>query len=580
MDEIRAGQINYRNFALPLYLLSVVFFMLYILVVLWVLIMTLHRPWDFGTVSQVIGGLVLLVSGIGTILFVREMRAQSLPWTAGLPLLTLFGAISIFAVIYQLPFFRYYPAQVYPGIFALAGFMSLPYGVAYLLRNFQGIELRALQSYSARTGIFGFVIALIVFFSLFLGSSLPGSGILFPWAALFGVFHIAVLMPLAGVKLFRLGTRLSKNPPPEVEAGTAAEPAPRKKIVEILREILRSTSPRVKWAILLVALLILVIAGYYVYQDITDTTPGKRWTQVTTSAPFGSNGGFSSAEYHGKLWIIGGAGTPGPDGYVWYTSDGEIWIPASSADTVPQRMGASSAVFSDALWVIGGTDLETLTPSNSIWYSGNGINWSEIQPKSVFSPRAWHSSVVFQDRIWVIGGNRGTTTEDLAGDIWYSGDGISWQQATPAAEFSPRADHSSFVYRDKIWVMGGRDNTGYISDVWNSGDGIHWTQVTASVPFAGDAIFHAVVFDGRIWVIRVSQAQNKNEPWITERSGEIWYSYDGITWTNVRSSPEFFNEEYNVGQPIPMVFDNRLFVLQRYNRGAGIWYTMPEGSVS
>jgi hypothetical protein len=243
-------------------------------------------------------------------------------------------------------------------------------------------------------------------------------------------------------------------------------------------------------------------------------------------------------------------------------------------------MGASSAVFNDALWVIGGADPETFPPGTSIWYSGNGITWSEMQPKAVFSPRAWHSTVVFRDRIWVIGGNRGTTTEDLAGDVWYSGDGITWQQATPAAEFSPRADQSSFVYQDKIWVIGGRDNTGYINDVWNSGDGIHWTQVIASAPFAREAVFHAVVFDGRMWVIQAGEVKKEGSSWITERTEGIWYSYDGITWTKVRSSPEFFKEEYNVGQPHPMVFDNRLFVLQRYNRGAGIWYTMPEGKVS
>jgi hypothetical protein len=506
------------------------------------------------------------------------MKAQSFPWTAGIPLYALFGVIVIFTVFFMSQFSLFGPILGYLGLIALGGFMSLPCGVAYLLRSFKGIEFKALQSFSTKTGLFGLGIAVILFFSVLLMSWNSGIGILLLWAVLFGILHVAVLMPVAGVMVFRLGLTLSKIPPAVAGTGGAVEPFPRKKIAEIIREIPQSMSPRVKWTILIVILLVVVTGGYYAYQDITDTTPGRTWTKVTLSAPFGSNGGFTSAEYHGKLWILGGTGSSGADGAVWHTSDGETWTPETSAEMVPQRVGASSAVFSDALWVIGGTDLEA--PGNSIWYSGNGINWSEIQPKTVFSPRAWHSTVVFRDRIWVIGGNRGTTTEDLAGDVWYSGDGISWQQATPAAEFSPRADHSSFVYQDKIWVIGGRDNTGYTNDVWNSGDGIHWTQIIAAAPFARDTVFHAVVFDGRIWVNQAGEVKKEGSPWITERREGIWYSYDGITWTKVRSSPEFFYEEYNVGQPLPMVFDNRLFVLQRYNRGAGIWYTRPEGEVS
>ena len=107
-----------------------------------------------------------------------------------------------------------------------------------------------------------------------------------------------------------------------------------------------------------------------------------------------------------------------------------------------------------------------------------------------------------------------------------------------------------------------------------SGDGIHWTKVTTSSPFSREASFNAVVFDGRIWVLQTSEDRSKNYSWVMEKTRGIWYSYDGITWTKVMSSPEFFKEEYDGGQPQPIVFDNRLFVLQQYSRDTGIWYTM------
>jgi hypothetical protein len=239
---------------------------------------------------------------------------------------------------------------------------------------------------------------------------------------------------------------------------------------------------------------------------------------------------------------------------------------------MPQRVGASSAFFKDVLWIIGGTTERTSVLHNDIWYSNNGLNWSEIQSAAEFSSRSWHSTAVFRDRIWVIGGYRGNNLDSLANDVWYSDNGISWKQATPGAEFSPRSDLSSFVYQDKLWVIGGRDRTGYLNDVWYSGDGIHWTRATASAPFI-QGINNAVVFDNRIWVI-----QNSNNA--MEISRGIWYSYDGITWTEIMSSPEFFKREYTSGQPHLTVFNNRLWVFQRHNSDTGIWYTMLPGGNS
>jgi hypothetical protein len=491
----------------------------------------------------------------------------------------LFCAIIVFSALYLSPWSG--AIQLYLGLLALAGFMSLPYGVAYLLRDFRGTGFDAIQSWSSLTGKLGLIISAVLFLLTLIISSLSVRGIeaVFFTVIFFGIFHILVLMPLVGVKIFRLGISFSKMPPLAAETGRAAAPVPRKKLADILRAIPKSLSPRVKRTILILVVLALVIVGCYAYWEISDTTPGRTWTKVTDSAPFGTRSGFTSAEYHGKLWLIGGSGNTGTDGDAWYTSDGITWIRESSAEMVPQRLGASSTVFRDALWIIGGSDEQTYTPGNGIWYSGNGINWSEIQPKAVFSPRSLHSTVVFRNRIWVIGGNRGTIQDDLTNDVWYSDDGISWVQATPAAEFSPRSDHSSFVYQDKLWVIGGRDSTGYLNDIWYSDDGIHWTKAPATAPFATATSFHAVVFDGRMWVLQTSFEQKVNFPWVPEPIQGIWYSYDGITWTKVRGTPEFFNEEYNRGQPLPIVFDNRLFVLQSLGMNTGIWYTKPEGQV-
>jgi hypothetical protein len=572
MDEIPAGQINYRNFALPLCLLSVVFFMLYILVVPWVLIMTLHRPMDFGLVSLLIGGLVLLVSCTGTILFVREVKAQSFPWTAGIPLYSLFGVIIVFTVFFVSQFFLFGPVQVYLGLIALGGFMSLPWGVAYLLRSFKGIEFKEIQSFSSKIGLFGFCIAVILFFSFWLMSWMSSIGTLLAWAALFGIFHILVLMPLTGAKLFQLGISFSKNPSPGIEAGKAAEPVPRKKITEIIHDIQKAMSPRAKRAILIALALVVVIAAWYVYLDITDTTPCRKWTQISDPTPFLAKTGFSTIEYRGNIWVIGGTPYRGGDGEAWYSGDGITWDKVSSPSMVPQRVSASPAVFRDGLWVIAGGSPGTMEPHNDIWYSGDGRTWYEMQHAAEFSPRSGQSAVVFDNRLWVIGGLSQRTRERY-NDVWYSDDGITWRQATAAAGFSPRAGHASFVYRDMLWVIGGWDSTEGRTDVWNSDDGIAWTKVAVPETFERGSAVTVAVFDGRIWVF-----QNPDSWGGTGTSPQgIWYSYDGVTWTKVNTSPEFFRWEYGSGElPVPFVFQNRLYVLQAHEeKKSGIWYTMP-----
>lgn len=577
MDENGTELVDYRNFAWPLCLLSVVFFMVYFLILLFLLIMTLHRPWDFSTISQLIGGLVLLVSGIGTILFVREMKAQSLPWTTGIPLCALFGVIIIFAVFYLSQYFLFGPIQVYLGIISLGGFMSLPCGLAYLLRSFRGTEFKAIQSFSTKTGLFGSGIAVILFLSVWLMSWNSGIGIILAWAALFGIFHFLVLMPLVGAKLLQLGFSLSKNPPAPAGTGGVAEPVPRKKISDVIRDIPKSMSPRAKRAILIVIALIVVIAAFSVYLDITDTTPGRKWTQTNDSAPFLAKTGFSAIEYRGNLWVIGGTPSNGGDGEAWYSGDGITWDRVSSPSMMPRRVSASSAVFRDALWVIGGGSPGTLEPHNDIWYSGDGRTWYEMQHAAEFSPRSGHSTVVFDNRLWVIGGISQRTKERY-NDVWYSDNGIAWRQATAAAGFFPRSDHASFVYRDKLWVIGGWDSTGGITDVWNSDDGITWTQVAEPAAFERGSPVTVAVFDNRIWAFQDPQNWGGTGP----SPKGIWYSYDGITWTKVNASPEFFRWEYYSGQPpVPVVFMNRLYVMHGdKEKKTGIWYTLPEGPVS
>jgi N-acetylneuraminic acid mutarotase len=66
--------------------------------------------------------------------------------------------------------------------------------------------------------------------------------------------------------------------------------------------------------------------------------------------------------------------------------------------------------------------------------------------------------------------------------IGYSRAQMTWTQATANAGWSKRAGHTSVVFDNKIWVIGGDEHSSsaYYNDVWHSSNGINWTQATAN----------------------------------------------------------------------------------------------------
>jgi hypothetical protein len=112
----------------------------------------------------------------------------------------------------------------------------------------------------------------------------------------------------------------------------------------------------------------------------------------------------------------------------------------------------------------------------------------------------------------------------MLNDAWYSRDGIQWNEATPSAEFAPRAGQASPVYDNRVWVIGGIARDHILNDVWYSLDGIQWTEATSSAEFPGRFDFPALVLNDRIWVIGGAASNNSTV------GSDAWY-------TSMTSSP-------------------------------------------
>ena len=207
------------------------------------------------------------------------------------------------------------------------------------------------------------------------------------------------------------------------------------------------------------------------------------------------------------------------------------------------RKGHSAVVFDDRLWVIGGYDESIL--KTDVWYSSDGVMWNQATADAGFPRRAFHASVVFDDKIWVIGGEGGSTKLN---DVWYSSDGVSWTQATANAAFSTRGYHKSVVFDGKMWVIGGLGDDLY-RDVWFSSDGENWTQTTGDIGYSDRIGFGAVVFDQKFWIT------GGGNP--SDHYNDVWSSPDGASWSMVTPEVGFTERAFHAS----IVFDDQIWVI-------------------
>src|SRR5208283_5152036 len=127
------------------------------------------------------------------------------------------------------------------------------------------------------------------------------------------------------------------------------------------------------------------------------------------------------------------------------------------------------------------------------------LTLTEATGTAQFSPRAGHTSVVYNNEMWVIGGTSNGTSG--LNDIWYSMDGANWLTTTAGAGFTGRWGHTSVVYNNAMWVIEGYNGSTYYSDIWSSSDGANWTGYTITAAFSARAYHTSLVYNNEMWVI-------------------------------------------------------------------------------
>jgi hypothetical protein len=221
------------------------------------------------------------------------------------------------------------------------------------------------------------------------------------------------------------------------------------------------------------------------------------------------------AFFANKVWMLGGMKSW--DDFrndVWSSDDGKTWKQLVAKAAWQARRGHGLVVFRKKLWVVGGalsSGRSDQTPTrflNDVWSSEDGIHWRQEIGEAPWGPRDNHTTLVYDDKIWVMGGGmRGKYT-----DVWSSVDGIDWSLVTDRAPWGERHGSGGTVFDGKMWIYGGVE----LNDVWSSGDGRSWKQEFAHAPWSTRSAYYSVAFKDRLWIFSGKTGRQDTQ------TGDIW----------------------------------------------------------
>ena len=227
------------------------------------------------------------------------------------------------------------------------------------------------------------------------------------------------------------------------------------------------------------------------------------WVKVTDKAGWQARDSSGEVVYKDRLWLLGGwfDSFSAPPRDVWSSPDGKTWNLVTREAPWKHSDLPMTVVFDDRMWLMGGWYNGRLPghgASNEVWSSSDGLTWEQATEQAGWSPRLAAGAVVFKGRMWILGGTEDYYFGDdtsLKNDVWSSADGKEWRREVANAPWSPRAYHAAVVHDGKIWVLGGGNYVPRyqaLNDVWCSSDGVHWERVTEHAPWAPRIWFSAV----------------------------------------------------------------------------------------
>jgi hypothetical protein len=234
--------------------------------------------------------------------------------------------------------------------------------------------------------------------------------------------------------------------------------------------------------------------------------PAYKWTQLTENAAFPKSYNFQLFSIRDTLWALHHAGT-------WFSTDGEQWTKSPLANIIRNNAFLDYVWFKDALYCIGTFEgnIERYQLTSAIHRTSDMKHWKTIARESNLPKRFFYHPFVFKDKLWIIGGNDGSSTFS---DVWNSADGVKWVKQADHLPFGNR-EHSQFiVFQGKIFLLN--------NDVWASDDGINWSKVTDRLAQEDIFGYASIVYDNQIWLIGCNRDGIFQSQVLVSKDGKNW----------------------------------------------------------
>ncbi len=187
---------------------------------------------------------------------------------------------------------------------------------------------------------------------------------------------------------------------------------------------------------------------------------------------------------------------------------------------------------------------------------------TQISESAPFSKRKNATLTSFNNKIWLIGG--ADETGEVLAEIWSSEDGENWTLETNNAAFGPRNGHAIIEFQNKLWLYNGSNGSALSREIWSSDNGINWTRELSdhpwnNTPFLGQNSTTMFVFENKIW--RFAAYHGDTGDITPERN--VWNSNDGKNWVLVTEN-HGFDRKYGM-KVIP--FQGKLIAFEGHNSG-------------
>lgn len=200
------------------------------------------------------------------------------------------------------------------------------------------------------------------------------------------------------------------------------------------------------------------IEHYNLTSAIHKTTDMRNWQLIAATSDLPKRFFYHPFVFDNKIWIIGGGTENEKFSDIWNSTDGIHWI--KQADNLPfgKRQESQFVFFKNKLFML----------NNDVWSSTDAIHWHKEADRFAAEDIFGYSAIVYDNRIWLLGCNRNKL---FRSEVLVSTDGKTW--TSQSAPWSPRGGIASCIYRNRIYMTGGKyggtpDSPVFIysNDVW------------------------------------------------------------------------------------------------------------------